>query len=228
MKVTQQEVDKHKWFHTIDFGDGVVSKGIKPARTIQREADAFFKYGVEGKSVLDIGAWDGVFSIEAHRRGAKRVMASDYFCWTGPGWGKKAAFDLAKQALAPEIEEKISDRFDLTPANVGTFDVVLLLGVLYHLKHPLLGLERVAPLASGMMIVETVTALDSMYQPTMVFYPGTELNDDPTNWWAPNIACVIAMVEVVGFKKIEVTLHPELKGIPVNDQYSRHIIYAWK
>jgi hypothetical protein len=103
------------------------------------------------------------------------VLATDYYCWTGPGWGKKAAFDLAKQALAPEIEEKISDLFDLTPANVGTFDVVLLLGVLYHLKHPLLGLERVASLASAMMVVETVTALDSMYQPTMVFYPGAEL-----------------------------------------------------
>ncbi|MGH6727639.1 MAG: class I SAM-dependent methyltransferase [Pseudolabrys sp.] len=228
MNVTQQDVETHKWFHSIDFGNGVVSKGIKPAGVIRMEANEFFKYGVQDKSVLDIGAWDGAYSIEAHRRGAKRVLATDYFCWTGSGWGKKANFDLAKQALAPEIEEKICDVFDLTPESVGTFDVVLFLGVLYHMKHPFLALERVAPLAAEMLIVETVTAQDSMPQPMMVFYPGAELNDDPTNWWAPNVACVKAMLEVVGFKKIEVRLHPSLRGKPVDDWFSRHVIYAWK
>jgi tRNA (mo5U34)-methyltransferase len=82
---------------------------------------------------------------------------------------------------------------------------VLFMGVLYHLLHPLLDLERIAPISRELLVVETETALDDEDRPAMVFFPGAELNRDPTNWWAPNIRCMDAMLRHVGFKKVEVS-----------------------
>ena len=92
---------------------------------------------LEGLTVLDIGAWDGFFSFECERRGASRVVAADYYSWHGPGWGTKAGFQLAREALGSRVEDVDIDVMDLSPERVGTFDVVLFLGVLYHLRHPL-------------------------------------------------------------------------------------------
>jgi tRNA (mo5U34)-methyltransferase len=93
---------------------------------------------------LDIGAWDGNFSFAAQRHGAVRVLATDHFCWSGAGWGTKDGFDFANGKMKAGVESLEIDVPDISPEHVGTFDVVLFLGVLYHLRHPLLGLERAA------------------------------------------------------------------------------------
>ena len=62
-------------FHTHSFADGEVMVGAKPAELLQAEAEIIFSQGVLGKTVLDVGAWDGFFSFEAERRGAARVSA---------------------------------------------------------------------------------------------------------------------------------------------------------
>ena len=68
------------WFHSFDFGDGVIAAGYKSAETLQREA----KYlpEVRGKTVLDINTADGWFAFECERRGAARVVAMDEFLWS--------------------------------------------------------------------------------------------------------------------------------------------------
>lgn len=81
------------WFHSFDLGEGEAISGLKRLDVLTKEADAIFANSVEGKSVLDIGAWDGFFSFEAERRGASRVVATDHFCWSGEGWGNKLGFD---------------------------------------------------------------------------------------------------------------------------------------
>ena len=227
MPVTQAEADAiTPWFHSIDLGAGVVTKGVvKSVDTIRREAEVAFRYGVHGKSVLDLGAWDGAFSFEAERRGAARVVACDHFCWVGEGPGTKAAFDLAKRALRSKVEEKISTIEQLDAGDLGTFDVVLFMGILYHLKNPLLGLERAAALAHDLMVVETVISINLSDKPAMVFFPGTELNDDKTNWWAPNVACVEAMLRVAGFKTIE---KPKIRSTGSDVKYVRGVFFAWK
>lgn len=84
---------------------------------------------------------------------------------------------------------------------VGQFDIVLFLGVFYHLKNPFADLQRVSKIAKEMIIVEThMDALDYP-RPAMVFYPTAELADDPTNWWGPNEACVKAMLKDSGFQR---------------------------
>jgi tRNA (mo5U34)-methyltransferase len=226
-KVTQMEVDAVQWFHSVDLGDGVVSKGCKPINVLQKEAEAVFKYGVAGKSVLDIGAWDGSFSFAAEERNARDVLATDYFCWCGPGWGKKVAFELARKGRGSKVRDLVIDIPELSIERVGKFDIVLFLGVLYHLKNPLLALEQIAPLVTEMLILDTETSLDTMDEPVMRFFPGSELNNDPTNWWAPNIVCIKAMLKVAGFKQVECTPHPEYNG-QINAQRGRFIFHAFK
>lgn len=82
---------------------------------------------------------------------------------------------------------------------MGAFDVVLFLGVLYHLRHPLLALERVASVTRD-LILKTVVDMLGIGRPAAAFYPERELSDDPTNWWGPNPAAVEGMLRAVGFR----------------------------
>jgi tRNA (mo5U34)-methyltransferase len=197
-------VDALRWYHTLDLGDGVVTRGVD--KTAERLSRVGLPEDLSGRSVLDIGAWDGFFSFEAERRGAARVVATDYYAWHGVGWGTgqgKAGFELARTALGSRVEDVDLDVMDLSGDQVGAFDVVLFLGVLYHLRNPLLALERVASVTKGLLILETVVDMVGVRRPVAAFYPGRELNGDPTNWWGPNPSAVIAMLRSVGFTRVE-------------------------
>jgi tRNA (mo5U34)-methyltransferase len=199
-----------RWYHTIDLGDGLVTPGVD--ETAYRLTRLELPASLAGRSVLDIGAWDGFFAFEAERRGAARVVASDWYSWHGPGWGTKAGFELARSILRSRVTDVDIDVMDLSPERVGTFDVVLFLGVLYHLPHPLLALERIASVTRGLLILETVVDLVGLTRPAMAFYPERQLNDDPTNWWGPNPAAVHAMLRAVGFGAVR-TVTPTRSAI---------------
>lgn len=196
-----EEAGKIKWFHTIDLGGGVVTKG-RQASPAKLPA-----YGIPddltGKSVLDIGAWDGFNSFEVERRGASRVLATDYYCWGGPGWGTQDGFNLARRAFGSKVEDMEIDVMDLCPEKVGAFDLVLYLGVLYHMRYPMEALERVFSVTGDMMILETHVDMLYVERPAAAFYPGSELANDPTNWWGPNPAAVIGMLKAVGYSRVE-------------------------
>jgi tRNA (mo5U34)-methyltransferase len=227
----KRDIDAIQWWHRIDLGHGLITPGPDP--TPARLPEMQIPQDLTGLSVLDIGAWDGFFSFEAERRGAKRVLATDSFCWGQGGWGSKAGFDLARQILGSRVEDLVIDPLDLTPERIGTFDLVLCLGVLYHMRHPLLMLERVFSVTSHHLILQTQVDLSALDRPALAFYQGTELNNDPTNWCGPNPAAVVAMLKSVGFKDVriisrwlarEVTL-ADLNGPPV----SGHItVHAWR
>ncbi len=193
-------VDAIRWYHTIDLGGGIVTRGVDDSPL--RLARARLPDSLRGLTVLDIGAWDGFFSFECERRGAARVVAADHFSWHGPGWGTKAGFSLAREALGSRVEDIDIDVMDLAPERVGTFDVVLFLGVLYHLRHPFLALERVASVTKGLLILETVVDLVGFDRPAIAFYPGRELNNDPTNWCGPNAPAVHGMLGSLGFQEV--------------------------
>lgn len=195
-----------RWYHTIDLGDGLVTKGTDD--TPFRLARLGLPQSLEGQSVLDACAWDGFFSFEAERRGASRVVAADSYAWHGPTWSTKAGFELARRVLGSHVADIDIDVMDLSPERLGEFDVVLLLGVLYHLRHPLLALERVASVTRDLLIVETVVDMIGFDRPAMAFYPDRELNGDPTNWWGPNVHAMHAMLRSVGFEHVR-TITPQ-------------------
>jgi tRNA (mo5U34)-methyltransferase len=198
----RSEVSRIRWYHQIDFGNGLTSPGVD--NTPLRLARLDLPRTLSGKTVLDVGAWDGFFSFEAERRGAARVLATDSYSWSGDGWATKAGFELARRALGSRVEDRQIDILDLSPAEMGSFDVVLCLGVLYHMRHPLLALERLASVTKELLVLETVVDMVGTRVPAMAFYPGTELNDDPTNWWGPNVPAVTGMLQSVGFSTVRV------------------------
>ena len=94
----QRLVDEIQWHHSIRVGEGVVTPGGKTLEHHHDDIKRLQLPSLAGRSVLDIGAWDGFFSFEAERRGASRVLAVDSYCWSGEGWGKKAGFELARRS----------------------------------------------------------------------------------------------------------------------------------
>lgn len=196
----QKKVDKSgPWFHSIDFGDGVVAAGSIDPEVLQQSFEWLCLPELKGKTLLDVGAWNGYYTFETEKREAE-VTALDSYCWNGPGTGNKKGFDLAHQHFNSKAKTIELEVVDICEEKVGRHDVVLFLGVLYHLKHPLLALEKVASVADELVVVETEIDLCGVQEPAMRFYPGTELGGDPSNWWGPNPAAVLAMMKTVGLK----------------------------
>ena len=202
----RQQAAATKWFHTMDIGHGIETQGVYDPRT--RLPYLKLPASLSGKHVLDIGAWDGFYSFECERRGAASVLATDSFCWSGGGWGSKAGFDLAHRSLGSKVETREIDVMDMSAEAVGQFDLVLLLGVLYHMRHPLLCLEKVASVTKDLLILETEVDLLSIQRPAMAFYESAEVNQDDTNWFGPNPPCVTAMLRAVGFEDVTVFHRP--------------------
>ena len=220
-----KEVNGIRWFHRIPLGQGIVTPGVDD--TAAKLARLQLPEKFTGKSVLDIGAWDGFFSFEAERRGASRVLAVDSYSWTGDGWGTKKGFDLVRRVLNSKVEEREMEVLDIAPEKIGTFDVVFFLGVLYHMRHPLLALEKVASVTNQQLILETKVDLLTWRTPAMAFYRDRELNNDPTNWWAPNVPALCDMLRAVGFRSVQVVSRPKawyrraLRGL-------KHGVFSWR
>src|SRR5215468_2825646 len=127
-----------EWYHSIQIEPGLVTPGRKTARELSAMVEHIgLPSSLDGLSVLDIGAWDGFFSFEAERRGARRVVAydltpEDYF-----------GFSTAKALLDSKVQYVEGSVYELSERAVGRFDVVLFLGVFYHLRYPLLALDRI-------------------------------------------------------------------------------------
>ena len=181
----QAEADSFAWYHSIDLGNGVKTKGQSVmAEMVTEDLLPDFR----DRSVLDIGAWDGYYSFLAERRGAARVVALDHYAWgvdfaartqywnecfqqgvlpdqtrdTTDFWRAelpgRRGFDLAHRALDSRVEAVVADFTTMDVSTLGTFDVVLYLGVLYHMKEPLTCLERVRAVTRDVAIIETVAA----------------------------------------------------------------------
>ena len=215
-----------RWWHSIDLGDRW-SDGAKKRPVIEAEAEVVFKDGVAGKTVLDVGAWDGFFSFEAERRGAARVLATDHIAWSGWGWGTKDGFDYAHHARGSTVESLDIDVPDVTPDSVGMWDVVLFLGVLYHLKDPYTGLEHISKVVKDTLIVETATALNEFPEPVARYCYHAEINADATNFWLPNARCLELMLREIGFQDIEIVRSPSWPPThPDHPVTGRHIAFA--
>jgi len=198
----------YTWWHSIDLGGGVITPGVKTAELMAIEfANTFSKVDLRGKSVLDIGASDGGFSIEAARRGASRVVALDQYESAHEYWRGRETIDLVRGATGLDIEAVAMDLDSprLSLAHLGQFDVVLFLGVFYHLLDPIAALREIAPLARELLILETHVEETEDPRPLMIFYPGSELGGDRTNWWGPNTACVRELLQIAGFSRVDIS-----------------------
>ena len=196
----QEDVDRLPWYHRMELPGGVVTPGVDDPR--DRLPLLGIPDDLSGFSVLDVGAWDGFFSFECERRSAERVVAADWFAWREAARGSKASFELAREALGSKVEDVEVRVDELSPERVGTFDLVLFAGVLYHLRDPLPALEAVASVTKGRLILETHVDLVLRRKPAVAFYPARELAGDHTNWWGPNPPAVEGMLRATGFTDV--------------------------
>jgi tRNA (mo5U34)-methyltransferase len=203
----QKIVDSYNWWHSIALGNGIIAKGIKNPEIMQLEYEnTFSKINLAGRTVLDVGTWNGGFAVEAWRRGASTVTGLDHFTWNHPHFRGRETFDLVSEVTGSDlkaIDRDLDDpRLDLS--DIGQYDVVLFLGVFYHLKNPLSALREVSCTVRDVLVLETHVERFCEDRPAMVFYPGAELADDPTNWWGPNTACIVELLKLMGFAQIEI------------------------
>jgi len=186
------------WGHSFELPDGSLVRGVCEIQGLKDRLAQFpIPPDLRGKRVLDVGAWDGWFSFELERRGAE-VLAID--CWDNP------RFHQMRSMLHSKVEYRVLDVYDVSPETVGRFDIVLFMGVLYHMKHPLLALERVCSVTREMAVVDSYVladGLDPNAKPVLEFYESDEFEGNVDNWVAPNLACLMAMCRTAGFARVE-------------------------
>src|SRR3990170_2722625 len=203
------EASKYKWWHCIELAPGYKTPGVVGWGDHPGWEERYLfpsPAQLRGESVLDIGTMEGFFAFQAEKRGASRVVAIDRDPPGSPD--TREAFKFAAQTLGSKVIYRVRNVYELEPSDFGVFDVVLMYGVLYHLKFPMYGLYRAASVCREILILEThVTLKDDFEWPMMVFYPRAEMSSDPTTWWGPNPTCVDAMVEHVGFAVEQRFLH---------------------
>ena len=174
---------------------------------------------LQGWRVLDIGCNAGFYCFELARRGAK-VLGIDH----DPRYLAQARWASRQFQLEDRVEFREMHLYDLITFN-GVFDLVLFMGVFYHLRYPLLGLDTVMRKVGKFLLFQTLTIPgEEVYSPTTGFdidsrevllEPGWpkmaffehEFAGDRTNWWAPNHACVEAMLRSSGLRILERPTH---------------------
>jgi tRNA (mo5U34)-methyltransferase len=209
------------WFHNLEL-NGIRTApshflGDYPATKWKRFAGAI-PADLTGLSVLDIGCNGGFYSIEMKRRGAARVLGIDF----DPDYLNQARF--AAEVSGADIEFRRVSVYDVGALG-ERFDIVLFMGVLYHLRHPLLALDLIREhVARDLFVFQSMQRGSkevAAVRPDYDFWEDKHFDDpgyprlhfverkysgDPTNWWIPNRACVEAMLRSAGFT---ITAHPE-------------------
>ena len=197
----RKEVASRTWFHTIDLGNGIVTPGQKD--TAAEVVHLHLPEDLSGRTILDIGTYDGFYAFEAERRAAKRVVATDHWSWNWPGSDARGNFDLAHRVLGSSVEARDIPVEEISSDTLGsTFDIVLFLGVLYHAPDPLGYLRRVRSVTANVAIIETVVDLLDVPIPAAAYYQGASMNSDASNHFGPNSLAVAAMLQDVGFSRI--------------------------
>jgi tRNA (mo5U34)-methyltransferase len=219
--IAQRITELGEWFHNIDLRGHATAPnhflGDYPAIKWRRFADAI-PADLRGRTVLDVGCNAGFYSIEMKRRGADRVVGIDW----DERYLNQAKF--AAEVVGADVEFRRLSVYDVATFN-ERFDVVLFMGVLYHLRHPLLALDLLhehvtrdllvfQSMLRGSNAVASIAA-DYPFTATDIFsapgYPKLHFIEqryaqDLTNWWIPNRAAAEAMLRSAGYA---VLAHPE-------------------
>jgi tRNA (mo5U34)-methyltransferase len=182
------------WYHSIELPDGNVIQGMIGVDALKGRLAAFpIPADLSGKRVLDVGAWTGWCSFEMERRGAQ-VVAVDCV--------EFEEFREAHRMIGSQVDYRILDVEELTPESVGLFDYVLFFGVLYHLRNPLLGLERICAITKDTAFVESFVTDDGSAPCAMEFYETNELGGQIDNWFGPSVQCAAALCRSAGFARV--------------------------
>lgn len=207
----QGEIDKYPWYHTLDLGNGVKTKGMFD------HAPVLDRYPIPddltGKRCLDVATMDGYWAFEMERRGASSVTALDLENPDDLDWPaslraghdksmdetKATRFALAKEALGSNVERVLLSAYDLSPA-LGQFDFVFCGDLLLHLKDPITPVENIFSVCTeSAVIANVITTFRFNEKRPMAILDGI----DTFTWWTTNLEGLVRIVRAAGFSRVE-------------------------
>jgi tRNA (mo5U34)-methyltransferase len=204
------EVESYPWYHTLELGEGIVTKAMFDHRPVVRRYP--LPSDLTGMRCLDVGTMDGFWAFEMERRGATSVVAIDLDDPDAMDWPhalrdhdktldetKAERFALAKRALGSNVERVTLSAYDLSP-QLGTFDLVFCGDLLLHLKDPITPVERIRSVCTGSaVIVNTIKRFRFREKRPLAELDGI----DEFVWWTTNLAGLERIVLAAGFARID-------------------------
>jgi tRNA (mo5U34)-methyltransferase len=203
----EHQLHSLKWYHRIELENGIITPGLPWERLWRTVEEAIRGLDLRGKRVLDVGCWDGKWTFLAESLGAT-VTATD---WVSQRWGGRDTFLFASKILGckatymPQCDVcKLSDSF-----NTGSFDVVLFMGVLYHIRYPMLALSQIRRVLSphGLLVLETHAVKDERTSAIYFNYCEPTM-EDKSNWFFPTTLALRKMIESSYFQIEQVVQLP--------------------
>ena len=188
------------WHQRFHLADDVMTPGVNDIEWLMQEAGV--PQSLAGAHVLDIGTTNGGAAFIAEARGASRVVAVDIYD------SDRFGFRQLGEALSSKAEFVQASVYELPELLNQQFDVVLFLGVLYHLRHPLLAIDSLRRLTRGTVYVETAVSGAVSDPPQALFFRWDELNADGSNWFAPTVSCLGEWVTSCGFDVVQTSSWP--------------------
>jgi len=184
-----EELSKEKWYHEMKFGKYITKSSRK---TFQKQKELILSKSFKDKTVLDIGCSDGYYGFLAEDMGASKVLMIDY--------EKKNKINLALKYYDTKVEFKFLNIYELDKLDMQ-FDVILFIGLFFHLTHPLYALELVYKKLkhSGELWLEALIKNTNDSKS----YAIPRLNAKYP-WWECTPSCVMEMLEYVKFKNVEI------------------------
>ncbi len=218
-RARQAIAKQQKWHHRIEVAPGVWTPGLQDTPSVLSQIG--MPEDLSGMRVLDLGARDGFFTFEAERRGAREVIALDNESPHNTG------FAIAAELLNSKATYVTENVYSLSPERYGRFDLVLFLGVIYYLRHPLFALDRIHDVCApeALLLVETHMIDEGLvdqagdwraladYHPDLTslpivqYYPENMLGGDPTSQWAPNRVALEGWLRGSGFDPLSTWQH---------------------
>jgi 2-polyprenyl-3-methyl-5-hydroxy-6-metoxy-1,4-benzoquinol methylase len=207
----QAEVERYPWYHTLELGDGIVTKGMFDHRPVLGHYP--IPEDLSGKRCLDVATMDGFWAFEMERRGAASVTALDLEDPEQLDWPaalrtdhdksmdetKADRFALARSALGSNVERVLMSAYDLSP-ELGTFDFVFCGDLLLHLKDPITPVENIRSVCTGSAVIVNVIKKFRFYEGR----PMAELDGiDVFQWWLTNLEGLVRIVRAAGFARVE-------------------------
>ncbi len=212
--MTRSLADVALWYHTLELPGNVVTPGWFDLRPV---VDRLPWPDVAGKRCLDVGTYDGFLAFELERRGAREVIATDigrHEDWDLPAASRARAstalaelagqkglgFEVARQALRSNVEKHIVSVYDLSPEELGRFDVVVCGSLMLHLRDPIGALEAIRSVCSDWFMSVEEISLDLNLRVRRRAVAELRADQDRGQWWVANIPGHASMLEVAGFE----------------------------
>ncbi|MEE8345870.1 MAG: DUF1698 domain-containing protein [Dehalococcoidia bacterium] len=184
------------WYHSFHLADWLKIEGIHDSDSVLACLDRLgFPEDFSGKSVLDVGCNAGYYSFVAKRRGAERVLGVEL----DPQYFRQAQY--LQDLLGLDVKFIDQDVHCIDPS-LGTFDIVICTGLMYHIPDPTNVLSKLSAVCTDTILIESEFLLDPALTSMARFIEGSYQND-PTNWWIYGPRCLEGMVRAAGFQSAE-------------------------